>query len=97
MVPGHEIAGVVAEVGSAVSRLTVGDRVGVGCLVDSCEECEYCLAGEEQLCTKSAVPTYNGRGYDGEPTFGGYSQQIVVKDRSDVRYRFVIDTATIGG
>jgi uncharacterized zinc-type alcohol dehydrogenase-like protein len=81
MVPGHEIAGVVRAVGSAVSNISVGDRVGVGCLVDSCEECEYCLAGEEQFCTKSAVPTYNGREYDGEPTFGGYSQQIVVKDR----------------
>jgi alcohol dehydrogenase (NADP+) len=81
MVPGHEIAGVVRAVGSAVSKISVGDRVGVGCLVDSCEECEYCLAGEEQFCTKNAVPTYNGREYDGEPTFGGYSQQIVVKDR----------------
>jgi alcohol dehydrogenase (NADP+) len=81
MVPGHEIAGVVAEVGSGVSKFSVGDRVGVGCLVDSCGECEYCLAGEEQFCVKRAVPTYNGRGYDGEPTFGGYSQQIVVSDR----------------
>ena len=81
MVPGHEIAGVISEVGSAVSDFSVGDRVGVGCLVDSCEECEYCLAGEEQFCTKNAVPTYNGRGYDGEPTFGGYSRQVVVKDR----------------
>jgi alcohol dehydrogenase (NADP+) len=81
MVPGHEIAGVVTAVGSAVQKLSVGDRVGVGCLVDSCEECEYCLAGEEQFCVKSAVPTYNGREYDGEPTFGGYSQRIVVKDR----------------
>jgi uncharacterized zinc-type alcohol dehydrogenase-like protein len=81
MVPGHEIAGVVAAVGSAVSKISIGDRVGVGCLVDSCEECEQCLAGEEQFCTKGSVLTYNGRGYDGEPTFGGYSQQIVVKDR----------------
>jgi alcohol dehydrogenase (NADP+) len=81
MVPGHEIAGVVTAVGSAVSKLSVGDRVGVGCLVDSCEECEYCEAGEEQFCAKQAVPTYNGRGYDGEPTFGGYSQQIVVSER----------------
>jgi alcohol dehydrogenase (NADP+) len=81
MVPGHEIAGVVAEVGSGVSKFSVGDRVGVGCLVDSCGECEYCQAGEEQFCVKRAVPTYNGRGYDGEPTFGGYSQQIVVADR----------------
>jgi uncharacterized zinc-type alcohol dehydrogenase-like protein len=81
MVPGHEIAGVVADMGAAVSRFSTGDRVGVGCLVDSCGECEYCKAGEEQFCTKRAVPTYNGRGYDGEPTFGGYSQQIVVSDR----------------
>jgi len=81
MVPGHEIAGVVADVGNAVSRFSSGDRVGVGCLVDSCGECEYCLAGEEQFCVKQAVLTYNGRDYDGEPTFGGYSQQIVVKDR----------------
>jgi alcohol dehydrogenase (NADP+) len=81
MVPGHEIAGVVVAVGSAVEKLSVGDRVGVGCLVDSCEQCEYCLRGEEQFCTKGAVLTYNGRDYDGEPTYGGYSQQIVVKDR----------------
>jgi alcohol dehydrogenase (NADP+) len=80
MVPGHEIAGVVAQVGSGVSKFAAGDRVGVGCLVDSCGECEYCQAGEEQFCTKNAVPTYNGREYDGEPTFGGYSQQVVVKD-----------------
>jgi uncharacterized zinc-type alcohol dehydrogenase-like protein len=81
MVPGHEIAGVVAEVGRAVTRFSAGDRVGVGCLVDSCGECEQCRAGEEQFCLKRAVPTYNGRGYDGEPTFGGYSQQIVVRER----------------
>jgi uncharacterized zinc-type alcohol dehydrogenase-like protein len=85
MVPGHEIAGVVAEVGSGVSKLSPGDRVGVGCLVDSCGECEYCQAGEEQFCTKGAVPTYNGREYDGEPTFGGYSQQVVVDERFVVK------------
>jgi len=85
MVPGHEIAGIVAGIGSAVSRLAAGDRVGVGCLVDSCGECEQCEAGEEQFCVKRAVPTYNGREYDGEPTFGGYSQQIVVRDRFVVK------------
>jgi uncharacterized zinc-type alcohol dehydrogenase-like protein len=85
MVPGHEIAGVVAEVGPAVTRFAPGERVGVGCLVDSCGECEQCQAGEEQFCVKRAVPTYNGREYNGEPTFGGYSQQIVVKDRFVVR------------
>src|ERR1700742_2013331 len=68
MVPGHEIAGVVKAVGSGVRKFSEGDRVGVGCLVDSCGEGEYCQAGEEQFCVKRAVPTYNGRGYDGEPT-----------------------------
>jgi uncharacterized zinc-type alcohol dehydrogenase-like protein len=81
MVPGHEIVGIVAEVGESVTGFSAGDRVGVGCLVDSCGECEYCTAGEEQFCIKGAVPTYNGRGYDDEPTYGGYSQQLVVSDR----------------
>jgi uncharacterized zinc-type alcohol dehydrogenase-like protein len=81
MVPGHEIAGVVAAVGPGVSRFSVGDRVGVGCMVDSCGECEYCLGGEEQFCLKGAVQTYNWRGYDGQPTYGGYSRQVVVSDR----------------
>ncbi|HET6295303.1 MAG TPA: NAD(P)-dependent alcohol dehydrogenase [Kribbella sp.] len=80
MVPGHEIAGVVAAVGADVTKYQVGDRVGVGCMVDSCGECEYCLAGTEQFCVKGAVLTYNAVGYDGEPTYGGYSRQIVVKD-----------------
>ena len=81
MVPGHEIAGVVTAVGADVTRFSVGDRVGVGCMVDSCGECEYCAVGEEQFCVKGNVQTYNGREYDGTPTYGGYSQQIVVKDR----------------
>jgi uncharacterized zinc-type alcohol dehydrogenase-like protein len=81
MVPGHEIAGVVSGVGEAVERFAVGDRVGVGCMVDSCGECEYCRAGEEQFCVKGNVQTYNGREYDGTPTYGGYSRRIVVKDR----------------
>jgi alcohol dehydrogenase (NADP+) len=81
MVPGHEIAGVVTAVGADVKRFSVGDRVGVGCMVDSCGECEYCTAGEEQFCVKGNVQTYNGREYDGTPTYGGYSRQIVVKDR----------------
>jgi uncharacterized zinc-type alcohol dehydrogenase-like protein len=80
MVPGHEIAGVVAAVGSAVTKYQVGDRVGVGCMVDSCGECEYCLAGTEQFCVKGNVQTYNGVGFDGENTYGGYSRAVVVKD-----------------
>jgi uncharacterized zinc-type alcohol dehydrogenase-like protein len=85
MVPGHEIAGVVAEVGSEVTKFAVGDRVGVGCYVDSCGECEYCLRGEEQYCTKGFVATYNSLDYDGNPTYGGYSQKIVVTERFVVR------------
>jgi len=85
MVPGHEIAGVVTAVGPGVERFSVGDRVGVGCMVDSCGECEYCLAGEEQFCLKGNVQTYNGREYDGTPTYGGYSRQIVVKEHFVVR------------
>ncbi|WP_336788713.1 NAD(P)-dependent alcohol dehydrogenase [Paenibacillus sp. MMO-177] len=85
LVPGHEIAGVVEAVGSAVTKFAVGDRVGVGCFVDSCGECEYCLRGEEQFCTKGVVSTYNSLDYDGQPTYGGYSQKIVVTDRFVVR------------
>lgn len=85
MVPGHEIAGVVSEVGAAVSGFKVGDRVGVGCMVDSCGECDFCKDGEEQYCAKGAVMTYNGAGYDGEETMGGYSQQLVVSERFALR------------
>ena len=85
MVPGHEIAGVVSQVGAAVTRHRVGDRVGVGCMVDSCGECEQCKDGEEQFCTRGAVMTYNGKGYDGVPTLGGYAQQVVVSERFALR------------
>ncbi len=81
MVPGHEIAGTVAAVGADVTDVQVGDRVGVGCMVDSCGECEFCTDGFEQHCTRGAVMTYNGRGYDGVPTLGGYAQRVVVADR----------------
>ncbi|WBO64185.1 NAD(P)-dependent alcohol dehydrogenase [Streptomyces camelliae] len=85
MVPGHEIAGVVSEVGSGVTKFAVGDRVGVGCMVDSCRECENCLAGNEQYCLKGMVGTYNAIGKDGEPTYGGYSEKIVVDENFAVR------------
>lgn len=85
MVPGHEIAGIVTAVGSGVTRLQPGDRVGVGCFVDSCGACKYCLDGEEQFCTKGVVATYNAKDYDGEPTYGGYSEHIVVTERFVVK------------
>ncbi|GAB3078886.1 NAD(P)-dependent alcohol dehydrogenase [Nocardioides zeae] len=80
LTPGHEIAGVVAAVGDAVTTHAVGDRVGVGCFVDSCRECENCKAGEEQYCLRGEVGTYNSKGYDGEQTQGGYSRSIVVDE-----------------
>jgi uncharacterized zinc-type alcohol dehydrogenase-like protein len=80
MVPGHEITGIVTAVGKKVTKFAVGDRVGVGCYVDSCGECEYCLRGEEQYCSKGYVATYNSLDYEGSPTYGGYSQKIVVTE-----------------
>lgn len=82
MVPGHEIAGVVTKVGSKVTGFKVGDKVGVGCMVDSCRVCEYCKAGLEQFCLKGMSPTYNGFEQDKKtPTFGGYSNHIVVDEK----------------
>ena len=85
IVTGHEIAGVVREIGSEVTKFAVGDHVGVGCIVDSCGECEYCTTGHENFCTKGMVGTYNARNYDGEVAQGGYSQQIVVGERHVLR------------
>ena len=85
VVPGHEIAGTVAAVGDAVTKHKVGDRVGVGCFVDSCGECGPCKDGDEQYCVKGVVQTYNSNTYDGEFTHGGYSQQIVVTEGFVVR------------
>ena len=90
MVPGHEITGVVSSVGEAVTKFKVGDRVGVGCMVDSCRTCGCCKAGQENYCQNGAVLTYNDKNkyphcaeYNeegGAPTYGGYSQHIVVDE-----------------
>ncbi|WP_327285090.1 MULTISPECIES: NAD(P)-dependent alcohol dehydrogenase [unclassified Streptomyces] len=85
MVPGHEIAGVVTEVGPGVAKFAVGDHVGVGCFVDSCRACEYCLRGQEQYCVKGMTGTYNARDEQGEPTYGGYSTHVVVDENYTVR------------
>lgn len=79
MVPGHEITGIVSKVGSKVTKFKVGDKVGVGCFVDSCRECQYCKSGLEQFCEAGMSATYNGREQDRKtPTYGGYSDKIVV-------------------
>lgn len=80
LAPGHEITGTVAAVGAAVTKHALGDRVGVGCLVDSCRECAYCLRGDEQFCTQGAVGTYGAVDRDGTITQGGYSEQVVVTE-----------------
>ena len=80
MVPGHEIVGTVTAVGSDVTKFKVGDIAGIGCFVDSCGECEYCVAGNDHWCLDNSAYTYNGMERDGvTPTYGGYSKQIVVK------------------
>lgn len=78
LVVGHEIAGVVTEVGPEVTLHQVGDRVGVGCMVNSCRECVNCLAGLEQYCLKGFTQTYNYPDADGTITQGGYSTHVVV-------------------
>ena len=85
MVPGHEIAGVVTAVGNKVAKFKVGDKVGVGCFVDSCRKCAQCQDGLEQYCGEGLVLTYNGREHDGTPTFGGYSEKIVVDENYVLR------------
>jgi uncharacterized zinc-type alcohol dehydrogenase-like protein len=82
---GHEIVGTVAEVGSEVTRYAVGDRVGVGCMVNSCRECENCLAGFEQYCLEGNIQTYAAVDRDGSITQGGYAQGIVVDEHFVLR------------
>ena len=82
MVPGHEIVGRVAAVGAEVTKLAVGDLAGVGCFVDSCGACRYCGEDHEQFCERGVAATYNSTEMDRvTPTYGGYSQQIVVTER----------------
>lgn len=78
VVPGHEIVGIVTEVGSGVTRHRVGDRVGVGCLVNSCRECVNCAAGNEHFCLNGAIGTYAATDRDGTTTQGGYATHVVV-------------------
>jgi uncharacterized zinc-type alcohol dehydrogenase-like protein len=85
LVPGHEIAGTVEAIGADVTTFEVGDRVGVGVIVDSCRRCPSCTAGDEQYCEEGAVETYGAVGHDGQITQGGYSTHIVVDEHFVVR------------
>jgi uncharacterized zinc-type alcohol dehydrogenase-like protein len=80
LTPGHEIVGIVSEVGSEVGKYKVGDRVGVGCMVNSCGECANCKAGEEQYCLNGMTETYGALDRDGSITQGGYSTHVVVTE-----------------
>ena len=80
MVPGHEIVGKIIKVGNHVKNFKLGDLAGVGCLVDSCQVCENCKDGLEQYCLDGNTQTYNNKGRDGVPTYGGYANNIVVRE-----------------
>jgi uncharacterized zinc-type alcohol dehydrogenase-like protein len=86
MVPGHEIVGHVTAVGASVTKFKKGDLAGVGVMVDSCRICENCKAEAQPYCIKGMVGTYNARDYQGELTFGGYSNNIVL----DEKYAFTL-------
>ncbi len=95
MVPGHEIAGRVTRVGAAVRKFKTGDLAGVGCMVDSCRKCESCRDGNEQYCEVKTVFTYNSRFPDGTPTYGGYSDHIVVDEAFVLRISPKLDLAAV--
>ena len=81
MVPGHEIAGTVTKVGSAVTKFKVGDLIGVGVFVDSCRDCENCKSGLQQYCLEGMTGTYNGYERDGKTVaMGGYSNYMVINE-----------------
>ncbi len=97
MVPGHEIIGRVTSIGPDVTSFEIGETVGVGVLVDSCRECEPCRAGLEVYCEKYPTPTYNAVDrHDGSPTYGGYSDKIVVSDRFVLHIPDALDPKTAG-
>ena len=85
LAPGHEIAGIVTEVGAEVTGHKVGDRVGVGCMVNSCRECANCKKGEEQYCLGGMTGTYGAVDRDGTTTQGGYTTHVVVTEDFVVR------------
>jgi uncharacterized zinc-type alcohol dehydrogenase-like protein len=86
MVPGHEVVGRVAKVGSKVTGFKVNDLAGVGCFVDSCRTCCNCKSGEEQFCEKHVSFSYNGTEQDMKtPTYGGYSSQMTVDEKYALR------------
>lgn len=94
ILPGHEIVGRVTEIGKKVSKYKVGDTVAVGCMVDSCLNCDQCHKGEEQFCREGMVGTYSGKDrITGEATKGGYAKHIVVREEFVLNVPESLDTA----
>ncbi|RZM20942.1 MAG: NAD(P)-dependent alcohol dehydrogenase [Pedobacter sp.] len=96
-VPGHEIVGKVKSIGNHVSKFKIGDIVGVGCMVDSCRECEYCQEGLEQYCEPGMTGTYGSmdKYLENAPTHGGYSESIVVDENYVLRIPENLDLAAV--
>jgi alcohol dehydrogenase (NADP+) len=95
-VPGHEIVGKIVSVGNHVTKFKVGDLAAVGCLVDSCRECEYCKEDLEQYCEAGITGTYNSHDkYLGTQTYGGYSESIVVDEAFVLRVPANLDLAAV--
>ena len=96
MVPGHEIVGIVSEVGSGVSKFKVGDRIGVGVFIDSCRDCRNCRKGLQQYCLNGMTGTYNGYERDGTTiAFGGYADLFVINEDYAVTVPHNLDLAGV--
>lgn len=96
MVPGHEIVGVVSEIGSSVTKFKVGDRIGVGVFIDSCRKCAPCKSGLQQYCDEGMTGTYNGYERDGKTiAFGGYSNGFVIDEDYAVTIPSNLDMAGV--
>ncbi len=93
MVPGHEIVGRIIKVGDHVKNFKVGELAGVGCMVDSCQHCENCTQGLEQYCLEGSTQTYNNLDRSGVPTYGGYSNNIVVREEFALHISDKLDLA----
>ncbi|KAI3462154.1 hypothetical protein Pfo_018817 [Paulownia fortunei] len=85
LIPGHEMVGVVTEVGNKVEKIKIGDKVGVGCLVGSCRQCEECTIDQESYCSKQ-IFSINDRYYDGTVTYGGFSNIMVANEHFVIRW-----------
>ena len=95
-VPGHEIVGRVLEVGPDVQKYKPGDHVAVGCMVDSCQHCDQCHAGEEQFCREGMTQTYNSPDrIDGSLTYGGYAKHLVVREEFVLKVPDSLDLAKV--